>query len=48
MLEAGADRNVGGSILNCCPCNPHKHEQVLKEDDCNLVANGKGRLEEVT
>jgi len=24
----------GGSILNCCcPCNPHGHEQVLKEEE---------------
>jgi len=21
----------GGSILSCCPHNPHKHEQALKE-----------------
>jgi len=23
----------GGSILSCCPCNPHGHERALKEEE---------------
>jgi len=23
----------GGSILSCCPRNPHGHERALKEED---------------
>jgi len=34
-LGASTKRNVGsggGSILSCCPRNPHGHERALKED----------------
>jgi len=23
----------GGSILSCCPSNPHGHERALKEEE---------------
>jgi len=23
----------GGSILSCCPRNPHRHERALKEEE---------------
>jgi len=26
----------GGSILSCCPRNPHGHERALKEEEINL------------
>jgi len=33
MLEVVADRNGGGSILSCCPRNPHGDEWALKEEE---------------
>jgi len=35
LLGASTKRNVesgGGSILSCCPHNPHGHERALKEE----------------
>jgi len=41
-LEASTKRNVGsggGSILSCCPRNPHGHERALKEGDARFDNN---------
>jgi len=27
----------GGSILSCCPRNPHGHERALKEEEINII-----------
>jgi len=31
----------GGSILSCCPHNPHGHERALKEEEeyCEMMFN---------
>jgi len=30
----------GGSILSCCPRNPHGHERALKEEEEVLYMKG--------
>jgi len=36
MLEVVADAVMcGGSILSCCPRNPHGHERILKEEEAD-------------
>jgi len=34
-----ADRDVCGSVLSCCPGNPHGHERALKEEEEKEKAN---------
>jgi len=40
LLGASTKQNVGGnggSILSCCPHNPHRHEWALKKVMFNIV-----------
>jgi len=32
----------GGSILSCCPRNPHGHERALKEEEEEDVGKSRG------
>jgi len=40
MLEVVADLMCGGSILSCCPRNPHGHERALKEEKEDFIITG--------
>jgi len=46
-LGASTKRNVGsggGSILSCCPRNPHGHERALKEEQIIILFEGWGKF----
>jgi len=34
----------GGSILSCCPRNPHGHKRALKEEEYITKGTDHGRL----